>query len=87
MRATCSRPTCFRWAGEKHSTAHPHATCCFAELLNRSGVAREKLTAVVLDTARRFGPHFDYSDLDVSFLKTWTIPILSLSMNPILTAK
>jgi thioredoxin 1 len=31
-------------------------------------VAREKLTAVVLDTPRRFGPDFDYSDLDLSFL-------------------
>jgi hypothetical protein len=41
----------------------------------------------VVDTPRRFGLDFDYSDLDLSFLKPWTIPILSISMNPILTAK
>jgi hypothetical protein len=41
----------------------------------------------VVDTPRSFSPHFDYSDLDLSFLKQWTIPILSISMNPILTAK
>jgi hypothetical protein len=41
----------------------------------------------VVDTPRRFGPHFDYSDLDVFFLKPWKILLLSISMNPTLTAK
>lgn len=84
-RAACIGATCFPGADEKSADAH--ATRCSAEFLNRGRVAREKLNAAVVDTPRRFGPHFDYSDLDLSFLKQWTIPILSISMNPILTAK
>jgi hypothetical protein len=41
----------------------------------------------VLGASRRFHRHFDYSDLDLLFLKPWKIPSLSNLMNPILTAK
>ncbi len=51
------------------------------------GVASQNsLIAALVDTARRFGRDFDYSDLDLPFLKLWKIP-LSFLMNPILIAK
>ena len=41
----------------------------------------------MLDVAWRVGHHFDYSDLDVLFLKLWTIPQRLISMNPLSIAK
>ena len=80
---------------EKDSTAYCHAAKCTPEHLNRTGASasgekhnrRYNPNADLLGTARHFGHHFDYSDLDLPFLKPWTIPPQSNSMNPILTAK
>src|SRR6266699_1144852 len=72
---------------EKNSTAYRHATHRAPERVERSGASRGKCNAPVLGASRRFRRHFDYSDLDLPFLKQWTIPPLSPSMNPILTAK
>ncbi len=72
---------------EKDSTANRHATHCPPERFNRSGAGRGKYNAAVLGASRRFHHHFDYSDLDLPFLKQWTTPLRSTSMTPILTAK
>ena len=49
--------------------------------------SREKSNAAVVAAAWCFRVDFDYSDLDLSFLKPWIIPLLLSSMNPILTVK
>jgi hypothetical protein len=78
---------------EEDATAYCHAANCAPEHLNRTGAtgakhnARCNPNADLLGAARHFRHHFDYSDLDLPFLKPWTIPPQSNSMNPILTAK
>ena len=52
-----------------------------------NGTCGEKFDAADVDPARRFCSDFDYSDLDLPFLKLWIIPLLLNSMSPILTVK
>jgi len=67
--------------------ANRHATHRPPEPFNLSGAGRGKYNAAVLGASRRLHRHFDYSDLDLPFLKQWTIPPPLILMNPISTAK
>ncbi len=72
---------------EKDSTACHHARDGTAESFNCCGGRGEKSNADVVAAAWCFRRDFDYSDLDLSFLNLWIIPLLLSSMNPILTVK
>ncbi len=72
---------------EKDSTACHHARGGTAVSFNRYGCRGEKSNADVVAAAWCFCRDFDYSDLDLSFLNLWIIPLLLSSMNPILTVK
>src|SRR5438034_10839323 len=72
---------------EKNSTAYRHAAHRPPERFNRGGANRGTCNAAMLGASRRVRRHFDYSDLDLPFLKQWITPLLSISMTPILTAK
>ena len=71
---------------EKDRASYRHARRYCTGSFDSGGACREKFNAADVDPARRFCSDFDYSDLDLPFLKPWKILLLSSLMNPILTA-
>ena len=60
---------------EKDSTTCRHARSSTPECFNCCGGSGEKSNAAVVAAAWRFRFDFDYSNLDLSFLKLWIIPL------------